>query len=348
MAASNDAVSALTSRDRKGAVAAAFPILALCLIVTSAMQAKDRIAGIEFFGYQGIDTEAVRKALPFHEGDALKRGMPFQARETVKRITGRDATDVQFVCCVNDGDTAIFIGLPGTSSRPAAFNPEPRQEASVSSELAALMQKMYDGETKASSGMEVSPPSGYRLMKDPAAQAAELKVRDYARLHETDLIHVLSHSSDAEQRALAADALGFSGRSAEQIIALAFAVRDANDTVRNNAARALAEILEADPAVAAQISPSPFIELIQSGKWTDRNKASMVLGPLTRSRNPELLARLKAGAWDALMEMARWPLTAWSGWPRTILARIAGIPEEQATEISFGKTEAFLDAIGRK
>jgi hypothetical protein len=88
--------------------------------------------------------------------------------------------------------------------------------------------------------------------------------------------------------------------------------------------------------------------MVRSGTWTDRNKASLVLAPLTKSRNPEILARLKKDAWDALMEMARWRPFGWQMGPRMILARIAGLPEARAKELGWVSTEAFLDAIGQK
>jgi hypothetical protein len=34
---------------------------------------RDRIAYIEFFGYQGLDPDAVRKALSFREGDKITK-----------------------------------------------------------------------------------------------------------------------------------------------------------------------------------------------------------------------------------------------------------------------------------
>jgi hypothetical protein len=69
---------------------------------------------------------------------------------------------------------------------------------------------------------------------------------------------------------------------------------------------------------------------------------------MTKSRNPEILGRIKLDAWDALMEMARWRTTGWSSGPRMILGRVAGLPEDQMLQLGFGKPEAFLIAIGQK
>jgi hypothetical protein len=116
------------------------PIVAL-LLLTPLAGARDRVASIEFFGYQGLDPEAVRKALPYHEGDPLARDIRAQTHAAVKRIAGRDATDVALICCSGDGDTAIFIGLPGTSSRIVVLNPPPKQNLSLSPELSPSIER---------------------------------------------------------------------------------------------------------------------------------------------------------------------------------------------------------------
>jgi hypothetical protein len=309
--------------------------------------AKDRIASIEFFGSQGIDVDAVRKALPFHPGDPMKTMVQAQARETVKRVTGSDATNVAAVCCVKDGDTVIFIGLPGTSSRAFPLNPRPTGNLELQADLQKIYRAMKDAEDAASSGLESEPPAGYRLMQDPAAHAVELKLRDAVRPHAEELIRVLSRSSDAEQRSMAADGLGYVDRSAEQIDALVQAARDPSDNVRNYATRALMEILRGDPKASSQVPAAPFIEMLHSGIWTDRNKASGVLWSLSESRDVALMATLKARAWDALLEMARWP-SDWRLEARVMLARIAGLDERRALELWTAPIDEFLAAIGAR
>jgi hypothetical protein len=73
-----------------------------------------------------------------------------------------------------------------------------------------------------------------------------------------------------------------------------------------------------------------------------------VLAALTKSRDVGVLGTLKARAWEALLEMARWRTTGWSGFPREILARIAGIPEERVMPLAFGPAAPFMEAIGAR
>jgi hypothetical protein len=323
------------------------PLLVFALVASGF--ARDRIAYIEFFGCQGIDPDAVRKVLPFLEGDKITKNTTEQARAAVKRATGRDATNVNRVCCIGDGDSVLFIGLPGTSSQVFTVNPAPKGDAMPPPELTSLYSKMNQAEDAAfKKGIfEEDGSPGYRLSKEPAARAADLALREYALHHEDEIIRVLESSGKAEQRAMAADALGYGARTARQAAALVRAARDPDSEVRNDSTRALGEILRADPSAASQIPPDTFIDMIRSGTWTDRNKSSSVLWPLTQSRDPKLLARLKSQATDALLEMARWRTFGWAYAPRVILARIAGIPEERIDQLAEGPLDAFFAALGR-
>jgi hypothetical protein len=300
-------------------------ILPLLLLVSNVAFAHDRIAHVEFFGTAGIDVQSVRRALPFKEGDPLPKDVEDQARAAVRRATGKEATDVALICCVADGDRTVFIGLPGTSSRVYTSEAAPQGDAKVSAELAGLSQEM---ETKmiqavrAGHGDEDGAP-GYRLPKDPAARAATLAIRSYALGHEAELLHVLTTSGQAQQRAIAVDALGFGTRTPAQMAALVRATRDPDEGVRNNATRGLVEILRGDPRAASQIPADGFIDMLRSGTALDRNKGSMLLMFLTASRDPAVLARIQSEAGDALAEMASWH-TDWALPARIIQGRIAG------------------------
>jgi HEAT repeat protein len=182
-------------------------------------------------------------------------------------------------------------------------------------------------------------------MKEAEPRAAELRFREYVLRHEEQIVHVLESSGRAEQRAMAADALGYA--QPRQTAALVRAARDPDSGVRNNATRALGEILRADPSAAAQIAPEAFIELVRSGTWSDRNKGCLTLWPLTQSRDPQLLARIKSEAGDALWEIARWRNVGWAFCARVVLGRAAGIPEDRLNALASGPLDAFVAATRR-
>jgi HEAT repeats len=298
----------------------------LLLTTQFALLAQQKIGYIEFFGYQGMDVPAIRRALPFQEGDVFRPGMEDEARSAVERVTARKATDVSHVCCTSRGELAIFIGLPGASARPFKFEPASQGAVQLPADLTKLYEAMSLAETEATrrSLNEEDRPAGYRLLKEPVARASELAFRAYALGHEEEILNVLTLSGDAHQRAMAADALGFGAQTSRQIAALVRAARDPDEVVRNNATRALGEILRGDPTAASQISPDNFIDMLRSGTWADRNKGSLVLLSLTQSRDPILLRRIQSEAGDALLEMARWRPFGWALPARLIRARIDG------------------------
>jgi HEAT repeat protein len=301
----------------------------ILLAIPSLLLAKDRIAYIEFFGYEGIDVRAVRQALPFREGDTVQAQTlevtQEQARSAVRRIIGRDATDVATICCTASRGWVVFIGLPGASTRPFAFANPPSASVIAPPEFTRLYDAVERSGRQAAmnSQGEEERDAGFRLLKEPAARAAGLALRAYALGHEEEILTLVT-SSDARLRANAVDALGFGRRTPRQIAALAHAVRDPDAAVRNNATRALFEIVAADPASSSQVPPGDFINMLHSGLWTDRNKASMALFALTQSRDPHLLARIQSEDGSSLAEMANWRASDWAIPARMIRERIAG------------------------
>jgi len=317
--------------------------------------ALPRIATIEFFGHKGVDVAAVRAALPFHEGDELSGGGEAKARvrEAVVRAIGKQATDVNPVCCTSDGGILLFIGIPGGSYREFAYGPEPTGHARVSTELEQLDERLDQAFVaavrKGGDAALEDDSKGYALMKDPEARSVQLALRRYAVAHERELFRALEFSADSKQRAIASEALGYARQSPRQVRALMRAARDPDEGVRNNATRAIAVLAHANHGLVSQISPDTFIEMLNSGIWTDRNKGAMVLVSLTATRDPAVLTKLKATALDALIEMTSWRAVSHAYHARMLLGRVAGIPEKQLEELAWkGPSQAIIDALAGK
>jgi hypothetical protein len=322
------------------------------------LSAADRrpLGEVDFFGYKGLDLAAVRAVLPFHEGDLFPPAkvhsddLKKQVGEAVKRVIGREPTGVSFVCCDAKQHYMVYIGLPGDSYQAITFNPAPTGDVRFPKDAVKLQQQMDDAlEHAVMNGHATEDESeGYALTNDPKARKAQLAVRDYALQHEALMFQVLTSSSDAEHRAIAAQMLGYGRQSDEQIDALVHASLDADDDVRNGAVRALWVLGAAKPDLARRIPPAPFIRLLRSGSWLDHNKASLVLVALTTSRDPQLLAQLRAEALDPLLEMGRWRSIGHAEAALTILGRMAGIEEETLTKlIDAGQTATILGKFDR-
>ena len=142
---------------------------------------------------------------------------------------------------------------------------------------------------------------------------------------------VLRDSSDAEERALAAQILGYVVKKQDVVSDLVYGMSDPAENVRNNAMRTLAVFAAASPTSdqqALRIPYGPFVGLLKSPVWTDRNKASWALMSLSEHRDPKLLARLKREALAPLIEMAHWKSLGHAMPALVILGRIGGQPDD--------------------
>jgi hypothetical protein len=328
----------------------------ICVLpLTQLGGAEPRIAAIEFFGHKGVDTAAIRAALPFHEGDEVsdRARVKDRVREAVVRSIGKEPTDVAGVCCTSDGGLLLFIGIPGDSFKAFAYGSAPTGRARVSTELEELSERLGEAidaaVQKGGDAAQEDDSKGYALIKDPEARSVQMALRRYAIAHEPELFQVLATSAEAKHRAIASHALGYARQSTRQLNALTRAVRDPDDLVRNNATRAIGVLADANARLARHIQPDVFIEMLNSGVWTDRNKGAMVLERLTAKRNPVVLAKLRTMALDSLIEMTLWRPASHAGFARMLLGRVAGIPEKQLEELADkGPPERIVEALRGK
>jgi hypothetical protein len=160
---------------------------------------------------------------------------------------------------------------------------------------------------------------------------------------------VLEFSSAVEHRRVASDAVGYARQSQDQILALVRAARDPDDDVRNNATRALWVLVRSNAALASEIAADTFIDMLNSGIWTDRNKGAALLEQLTARRNSYLLTKIRAVALDSLVEMARWRRPSHAYAARIVLGRVAGLPEDRLKGLAWnGPVDAIIEAAGRR
>ena len=124
-------------------------------------------------------------------------------------------------------------------------------------------------------------------------------------------------------------------------------MRDSNAEVRNNATRALwliAAFARNAPDRKIEVPPDPFVDLLNSLTWTDRNKSSLALMSLTEPRDRALLSLLQQKAVPALTEMARWKSRGHAIASVMILGRVAGIREhELASAVATGNHAPIVD-----
>lgn len=313
----------------------------------------NRLGDIEFFGYKGLDLAKIRRAMPVHNGDEYSDQTKTQVRQVVAATIGKEPTDVAGICCDEQGNGLLFIGLPGASNKSFVYNAEPRGHERLPSAIMELYGRLDHAlEAAVRKGGEAAQEDdshGYALVNDPGARSLQLVVRQWAIKHERELLRVLEFSSAAEHRRVASDATGYARQSREQIRALVRAARDPDNEVRNNTTRALGVLVRSNAALAAGIPPDSFIEMLNSGTWTDRNKGASLLMELTAKRDPGLLAKIRSTALDSLIEMASWRRPSHAFFARMVLGRVAGIPEDRLKELAWnGPVEAIIEAADRR
>jgi len=324
--------------------------LLVVLLGSAPAHAQNRLGEIDFFGYKGLDVEKIRKALPVKEGDEYLDRMKGRVRAAVVAAIGVEPTDISSKCCDTNGNRLLYIGLPGASYKSFTFNAAPTGTERLPAEIIDLRKRVDDAEKAAvyrgAAGEDDS--KGYALSNDPTARALELELREWAIHHERELLRALEFAAAVQDRRVAASAVGYIRQSPEQINALVHASRDPDATVRDLATRAVWVLAESNTQLAAAIPADTFIDMLNSGTWTDRNKGILLLDDLTKQRDAKLLAKIRSAALDSLIEMASWHWTGHAASARIVLGRIAGIPEERLSDLAFqGSAGSIIEAVGR-
>jgi hypothetical protein len=170
--------------------------------------------------------------------------------------------------------------------------------------------------------------------------------------HLAEVREVLRNSEDEVQRAMAAYVLVYASRKSDVVNDLQYALKDADAGVRNNAARsllALSVLAKLNPSSDVRISPTWFIEMLNSLSWSDRNRALKALQTLTDSRDPLVLDQLRTRALDALIDMARWKTLSHALPAFILLGRVAGMPEPEIQAAwTSGDRETVITAAKKK
>ncbi|HEX8211519.1 MAG TPA: hypothetical protein VF584_15210 [Longimicrobium sp.] len=295
----------------------------------------DTLAVVDVYGLRTVPEAAVRAAVGLRPGDPVpESGDPIRAR--VLAVRGVAEVDVSRVCCTDDGGTMLYVGIREDETTPMVrHRPTPTGAARLPADIvaagaafdSALMSAVRRG------AAEEEDSLGYALARDSSLRAVQERFIGFAARRHALLNEVLRTSADAGHRALAAQVIAYGADRKAIAAALLHAVDDPDDGVRNNAVRALALLAgwaRRHPEAGVAIPSHAFLRLLDSVHWTDRNKGAFALMTLTASRDPALLAELRARSLPALVEMARWKHPGHALAPFLILSRIAGMDDAAA------------------
>jgi hypothetical protein len=308
---------------------------------------------IDLYGLGRVSARQVREALTFKEGDTILRfenerpAFLTVSEDRLASVPGVARAQTHVVCC-EQGRVIVFVGVEERGRTPMRFRAAPVGTARLAADIVQSgeeFSKAFRLAVERGNAAE-DRSQGHAFTHDPATRAIQERFVVYAKRDLPQLRLVLRSSSDATERALAAQVLGYAMDKQAVVEDLVRGMSDASEEVRNDAMRAL--LVFADPSLGASrphIPAEPFIEFLKSPIWSDRNKASGALMALSASRDPGLLATLRKEALAPLVEMARWKSAGHALYAFTILGRIAGYSDEAARELwDRGDREVVIEA----
>lgn len=312
----------------------------LCISGWCGLCAQDSIGIIEVYGNRTVSADTIRKASQLKVGTPIDRNVINKAAifNRIKAIPGVKGASIEIVCCDDKtGKEIVYLGIAESADHLPAYRNDPDKENRLSADIVGANELYLElmSEAIRQGRNREDHVAGYALMQDSATRIQQLKFVDYARQYEQSLIEVIHHSGNAEHRAIATMVIAYGSDKEKLIPELLYATQDSDETVRNNATRALwvlADYLPTHPEIKVTIPAAPFIRMLNSLSWTDRNKGSLVLSSLTQQRDTALLATLKKECLPALTEMARWHSQGHAFSPYIILGRMAGTSDQQIVE----------------
>lgn len=312
---------------------------------------------IDFYGLRTVPETRLREALPYRMGDIIQidkfKSQKHSVEQKLASIPGIDGAFLTLVCCTQDRKSILYVGIEESDTPCQKFQPAPTGSVRLSADVVsagndfdvAFHRSILKG------NFAEDRSQGHALDFDPDVRAIQLRFIVLADAHLAQLRDVLHNSSDPSQRALAAQVLGYVKDKQAIVPDLVTATRDPGADVRNNSTRALlvfAEFSPKPPVQKIKISPQPFIEMLNSCIWSDRNKSSGALAKLTEKRDPTLLAEIRDEALPSLLEMARWKYSGHALDSLMILGRIGGLSDDEVQkDLDHGDRETVIAAATR-
>jgi hypothetical protein len=294
------------------------------------------VGEINFYGLRKVTPEKILGAVKIKPGDLLpasKGGMEDQIEEIPNVVLA----SVQAMCC-DGADVTLFIGIEEKGSPHAAFRSEPAGDVTLPQELTDTFRQFLSTVQRAAARGNTTEDltAGHSIMDDPEARVFQSQFVTFATDNLDILRNVLRNAADAEQRATAAAVIGYAATKQDVVNDLEYALDDPDEAVRANAIRSLKAfgvLASKQPQLGLKISPTWFVQLLNSVTLSDRVESAKALVILTdhSANGPghSAIGQLRESALPALAEMARWKTLRYALPPFLLLGRVAGMQDEQ-------------------
>jgi hypothetical protein len=311
-----------------------------------------RIGVIDFYGLHKVPEAKIRQALGAREGDALPPSKG-DAEERIDKVPGVVESHLEAVCC-DAGKMILYAGIEEKGAPHFELRDPPDGEIHLPEEITTTYRDFLHARETAIRRGEVREDltRGHALSADPETRALQQQFTALAEDYLKQLRDILRNASDEEQRATAAYVIGYAPKKDAVINDLQYALKDADAGVRGNAARGLvafAVLARLQPDSGVKVSPTWFIEMLNSLSWTDRSRALAALQILTDSRDESVLDQLRDRAASSLIEMARWKTLEHALPAYILVGRMAGLSEQQIQDAwARGDRESAITQVTAK
>ena len=314
----------------------ALSICATILIVLphgSTNRQTPAIGIIDFYGLRNTSEQQARQALQIKEGEPVPDSRD-EAQRRLEALPSVKQARLNFVCCDDAGKAIIYVGIREEGTPALEFRPAPQGRTRLPDNMVrageALSDAVLRAVEKGDAGEDDS--QGHALFHNPEARALQERFIIFAEQHLKLLRTVLRESADAQHRALAAEIIAYAPNKRDVVQDLVYGMGDPDGSVRNSSMRALgiiAKFAQRATRQSIKIPVEPFIEMLNSIEWTDRNKSAAALFQLTEKRDAAVLSSLRRHALQSLVEMARWKNLGHAQSPFFILGRVGRLSEEE-------------------
>lgn len=299
------------------------------------------VGTVNIYGNRAIPADSIYSMIRLQAGDTINQQQFLQhtIENRVQTLPGVRLSIATMICCDSNGAYHLFVGVAENDSNIINHRPPPvlkiRLPERYTTAYKQFSQRLSDAIIAGEADEDWS--QGYSLIRYMPARKIQEKFIGWADADFPTFAKVLRESSFEDERATAAQIIAYSPDRQKVITELTAALSDASEEVRNNATRSLAAIsfyAIQQPEQKLNVPYEPFIKMLNSVVWSDRNKALTVLMQLSRSREKRLLNRLRTASLPALSEMSQWKSRVHALPAYVILCRIAGRPESEIAKVT--------------
>ena len=326
--------------------------LVLLAALSAAGAQAPRVGDINFYGARKVAAERILGSLNLKSGDPLPPSKG-DLEDRIEKIPGVVLARVEAVCCEGP-DVMLFIGIEEKGAPHLALRSAPEGNVTLPQELTGTYQEFLAAVERAAArgnaGEDLT--AGHSMMADPEARAAQERFTAFAADHPDLLRDVLRNAAEPDERATAAVVIGYAPKKQEVVNDLQYALQDPDESVRANAMRslrAIAVLAAKEPGLGIRVSPTWFVQLLQSIVLSDRVQSAEALVTLTDHGDQAALDQIRASALPALAEMARWKTLRYALPPFLLLGRAAGMADAELHQLwEKGERETVIrQALGQ-